>query len=163
MSSSSAPVHRVMIKNKSLISHCFRTFIKLLQDLLKLCNIKMSIAQCFCKLSDVDWDKGLQELVNKESYFCFFFNSVWFTLKCGKHFYTEIKCRVCTEKPGNLNGWHYSVLLVTYTYDSATLATHLTSTVGSKGLNIIDIKCIFLVSPLRKQYFDILFYIKFDI
>ena len=58
---------------KGLISHCFRSFIKLLEDLLKLCNIKMSIAQCFCKLSDVDWDKSLQELVNKESNFFFFF------------------------------------------------------------------------------------------
>ena len=47
-------------------------FIKLLEGLLKLCNIKMSVAECFFKLSDVDWDKSLQELVNKESYFCFF-------------------------------------------------------------------------------------------
>ena len=65
MSSNNAPVHQVMVKNKSLMSHCFRTFIKLLEGLLKLCNIKMSIAECFFKLSDVDWDKGLQELVNK--------------------------------------------------------------------------------------------------
>ena len=72
MSSCNVPVHRVMIKNKSLISHRYRTFIKLLEDLLQLCNIKMTIAKCFLKLSDVDWDKVLRELVNKESYFYFF-------------------------------------------------------------------------------------------
>jgi hypothetical protein len=33
--------------------------------------------------------------------------------------------------------------LATYTYDSFTLATHLMSTVGFKGLNVIDIKYIF--------------------
>jgi len=72
MSSSNAPVRQVMIENKSLISHCFRTLMKLLEDLVTLCNIKMSTAKFFFKLSDVDWDKSLQELVNKESYFCFF-------------------------------------------------------------------------------------------
>jgi hypothetical protein len=45
--------------------HCFRTFIKLLEGLLQLCNTKVSIAECFFKLSDVNWDKGLQEQVNK--------------------------------------------------------------------------------------------------
>jgi len=78
-----------MIKNKSLLSHCFRTFIKLLEDLLQLSNIKINIAKYFFKLSDVDWDKSLRELVNKESYFYFFlnlYNSLWsvvdpFTLK----------------------------------------------------------------------------------
>jgi len=73
MSSCNVPVHQVMIKNKSLISHCFRTFIKLLEDLLQLCNNKMTIAKCLFKLSDVDWDKCLGELVNKESYFYLFF------------------------------------------------------------------------------------------
>jgi len=63
-----------MIKNKSLLSHCFRTFIKLLEDLLQLSNIKINIAKYFFKLSDVDWDKSLRELVNKESYFYFFLN-----------------------------------------------------------------------------------------
>jgi hypothetical protein len=54
------------------MSQCFRTFIKLLQSLLELCNIKMSVAECFLKLSGINWDKSLQELVNKVSYFCFF-------------------------------------------------------------------------------------------
>jgi hypothetical protein len=39
-----------------------RTFIKLLEDLLQLSNIKINIAKYFFKLSDVDWDKSLREL-----------------------------------------------------------------------------------------------------
>lgn len=39
-----------------------RTFIKLLESLLELCNIKMSVAECFLKLSGINWDKSLQEL-----------------------------------------------------------------------------------------------------
>ncbi|XP_033608874.1 uncharacterized protein LOC111868262 isoform X2 [Cryptotermes secundus] len=41
--------------------HLHRTFINLLEDLLELCNIKMSVAN-FCKLSDVKWDQRLKEM-----------------------------------------------------------------------------------------------------
>ena len=65
--------------------HCFRTFIKLLEGLLELCSIKMSITKCFFSLSDINWNKDLQELVSKVSYFCFFdlciiHSEVWYTL-----------------------------------------------------------------------------------
>ncbi|KDR12663.1 uncharacterized protein LOC110836049 [Zootermopsis nevadensis] len=42
--------------------HLHRTFINLVKGLQELCNFKVSIIDCFCKLSDVKWDENLQEM-----------------------------------------------------------------------------------------------------
>lgn len=42
--------------------HLHRTFINLLEELLGLCNIRMNVAEFFCKLSDVKWDQYLKEM-----------------------------------------------------------------------------------------------------